>query len=151
MENLDTLRSRLVERIFLTKNVSLLEALDKIFASTEIQSEQKIQLSDAQKEMLLLADEDINLITETYHNWRKSENYEDIKGFCRSATIEEIEKHNHVLTPGRYVGIEAVEDDGISFETKMSVLTATLKNQMDKEVQLNDEIVKQLSKIGLTL
>ena len=98
-----------------------------------------------------LADEDINLITETYHNWRKSENYEDIKGFCRSATIEEIEKHNHVLTPGRYVGIEAVEDDGISFETKMSVLTATLKNQMDKEVQLNDEIVKQLSKIGLTL
>lgn len=59
MENLDTLRSRLVERIFLTKNVSLLEALDKIFASTEIQSEQKIQLSDAQKEMLLLADEDI--------------------------------------------------------------------------------------------
>lgn len=56
---MDTLRSRLVERIFLTKNVSLLEALDKIFASTEIQSEQKIQLSDAQKEMLLLADEDI--------------------------------------------------------------------------------------------
>lgn len=56
---MDTLRSRLVERIFLTKNVSLLEALDKIFASTEIQSEQKIQLSDAQKEMLLFADEDI--------------------------------------------------------------------------------------------
>lgn len=98
-----------------------------------------------------LADEDINLITETYHNWRISENYEDIKGFCKSATIAEIEKHNHVLTPGRYVGIEAVEDDGISFETKMSALTATLKNQMDKEVQLNDEIVKQLSKIGLRL
>ena len=98
-----------------------------------------------------LADEDIDLITETYHNWRKSENYEDRKGFCKSATIEEIEKHNHVLTPGRYVGIEASEDDGISFETKMSALTATLKNQMDKEVELNNEIVTQLSKIGLSL
>lgn len=98
-----------------------------------------------------LADEDIDLITETYHNWRKSENYEDINGFCKSANIAEIEKHNHVLTPGRYVGIEAVEDDGISFETKMSALTSTLKNQMDKEVELNNEIIKQLSKIGLTL
>ena len=98
-----------------------------------------------------LADEDIDLITETYHNWRKSENYEDIKGFCKSAAIAEIEKHKHVLTPGRYVGIEALEDDGISFETKMSALTATLKNQMDKEVELNNEIVTKLSKIGLTL
>lgn len=102
-----------------------------------------------------LADEDIDLITETYHNWRASTSsasqYENIKGFCKSATIEEIEKHNHVLTPGRYVGIEAVEDDGISFENKMSSLTSTLINQMDKEVELNNEIVNQLSKIGLKL
>jgi type I restriction enzyme M protein len=106
-----------------------------------------------------LADEDINLITNTYHNWRgltpalsKGEGvYKDIKGFCKSATIEEIEKHNHVLTPGRYVGIEAVEDDGISFETKMEVLTTTLKQQMDKEAELNNEIATQLAKIGLTL
>lgn len=102
-----------------------------------------------------LADEDIDLITETYHNWRAStgsaSQYENIKGFCKSATIEEIEKHNHVLTPGRYVGIEDAEDDGVSFETKMSTLTSTLKSQMDKEVELNNEIVKQLSKIGLLL
>lgn len=77
--------------------------------------------------------------------------YKDIKGFCKSATIEEIEKHNHVLTPGRYVGIEAVEDDGISFETKMEVLTTTLKQQMDKEAELNNEIATQLAKIGLSL
>ena len=96
-------------------------------------------------------DEDIDLITNTYHNWRKSENYHNIKGFCKSATIEEIEKHNHVLTPGRYVGIEAVEDDGISFETKMAALTTTLKQQIDKEVELNNEIATQLAKIGLTL
>ena len=98
-----------------------------------------------------LAEEDINLITKTYHDWRKSSNYNDIKGYCKSATIEEIEKHNHVLTPGRYVGIEAVEDDGISFETKMDALTTALKTQMDKEAELNNEIAFQLAKIGLTL
>lgn len=98
-----------------------------------------------------LADEDIDLISNTYHNWRKSENYHNTKGFCKSATIEEIEKHNHVLTPGRYVGIEALEDDGISFETKMAELTTTLKKQLDKEAELNNEIAKQLAKIGLIL
>jgi type I restriction enzyme M protein len=101
------------------------------------------------------------LIKNTYHNWRKNSplekstesgvTYKDIKGFCKSATIEEIEKHNHVLTPGRYVGIEVVEDDGISFETKMAALTTTLKQQMDKEAELNNEIATQFSKIGLTL
>ena len=98
-----------------------------------------------------LADEDIDLITNTYHNWRKSENYHNIKGFCKSATIDEIEKHNHVLTPGRYVGIEAIEDDGISFETKMAALTSTLKQQINKESELNNEIATQLAKIGLIL
>lgn len=98
-----------------------------------------------------LAEVDIDLITNTYYNWRKSENYHNVKGFCKSATIEEIEKHNHVLTPGRYVGIEDVIHDGISFETKMTALTTTLKKQMDREVELNNEIAKQLTKIGLTL
>lgn len=59
MENLDSLRSRLVEKIFLTKNISLLEALDKIFTSTEENTAQKFQLSDEQREMLLLAEDDI--------------------------------------------------------------------------------------------
>lgn len=98
-----------------------------------------------------LANEDLIKIINTYHNWRKSENYHNEKGFCKSATIEEIIKHNHVLTPGRYVGIEAVEDDGISFETKMAALTTTLKQQIDKEAELNNEIATQLAKIGLTL
>lgn len=98
-----------------------------------------------------LAEKDLGKIVTTYHNWRKSENYHNIKGFCKSASIEEIEKHNHVLTPGRYVGIEDVEDDGISFKTKMKALTTTLKQQMDKEAELNNEIATQLAKIGLTL
>jgi type I restriction enzyme M protein len=98
-----------------------------------------------------LSEEDVKLIADTYHNWRKSENYEDVKGFCKSAKIAEIEKHNHVLTPGRYVGLEDLEDDGISFEIKMTELTFILKEQMDNEVELNNKIAKQLAKIGYSL
>ena len=98
-----------------------------------------------------LSDEDIAKIRNTYHNWRKGEDYQNVKGFCKSATIEKIEMHSHVLTPGRYVGIEDEEDDGIPFEEKMADLTATLKQQMQKEEELNQEIVKQLAKIGIEL
>jgi len=98
-----------------------------------------------------LADKDIDTITQTYHNWRKGEGYEDIKGYCKSATLEEIQKHKHVLTPGRYVGIPDEEDDGIPFEDKMADLSATLKEQMEKEAQLNQEIKDQLSNIGVNL
>ena len=70
------------------------------------------------------SDEDIANITDTYHEWRKPKSkYEDIKGFCKSASIEEIAKHNFVLTPGRYVGIKDEVDDGIPFEEKMTELT----------------------------
>jgi len=98
-----------------------------------------------------LADEDIDTITQTYHNWRKGEGYDDIKGYCKSATLEEIQKHKHVLTPGRYVGIPDEEDDGIPFEDKMADLSATLKEQIEKESELNQEIKDQLSKIGFDL
>ena len=95
--------------------------------------------------------QDINKITETYHNWRKDENYQNIKGYCKSATLEDIQKHAFVLTPGRYVGIPDEEDDGIPFEDKMADLTITLKQQMGKEVALSQEIVVQLAKIGYKL
>jgi len=98
-----------------------------------------------------LATEDIDLIKNTYHNWKNNKDYEDIKGYCKSAKLEEIQKHSYVLTPGRYVGIPDEEDDGIPFEDKMAELTATLKQQMDKEAELNQEIEAQLSKIGLNL
>ena len=108
-----------------------------------------------------LSDEDVDKIAETYHHWRKNSPlergaeggvcYQDIKGFCKSATLEEIEKHGYVLTPGRYVGITDAEDDGIPFEEKMQTLTTTLKQQMDKEAELNSEIEKQLAKIGFVL
>lgn len=99
-----------------------------------------------------LADEDINLICDTYHMWRDgTEAYEDVKGYCKSADHAELEKHNYVLTPGRYVGIPDEEDDGIPFEEKMATLTATLREQMDKEAALNAEIKRQLSNIGIEL
>lgn len=98
------------------------------------------------------ADTDIALIAETYHEWRKKNGaYQDTKGFAKSASIEEIQKHNYVLTPGRYVGIKAVEDEGIPFEEKILKLTTEFAEQMKEEEKLNAEIKKQLKKIGIEL
>ncbi len=98
------------------------------------------------------SEEDILKIAETYHNWRKKDdNYEDVKGFCRSASLDEITKHNFVLTPGRYVGIKDEEDDGIPFEEKMADLTKRLSQQIKEEKRLNEEITKQLKNIGVDL
>ena len=95
------------------------------------------------------ADEDIAKIADTYHNWRtKNGEYEDIKGFCKSAKPEEIKKHNYVLTPGRYVGIKEEEDDGIPFEEKMKHLTNELAAQFEEESKLNKAIKKNLEGLG---
>jgi len=96
-------------------------------------------------------EEDIEKIEKIYKNWRKKENYEDIAGFCKSATLEDIQGHNFVLTPGRYVGIVHEEDDDIAFEEKMAELTATLSQQMAQEKILDEEIKEQLLKIGYSL
>ena len=98
-----------------------------------------------------LDDTDLEKITNTYHNWRKNENYNNIKGFCKSASFEDIKKHGYVLTPARYVDLLDVEDDGIPFETKMKDLTNILTAQIKEEVDLNAEITKQLSNIGIKL
>jgi len=95
------------------------------------------------------SEEDIAKISETYHEWRKRDGkYEDVKGFCKSAGMEEITKHNFFLTPGRYVGVKDEEDDGIPFEEKISGLTAKLTEQMNEEKKLDEEIKKQLKKVG---
>ncbi|MBU0648162.1 type I restriction-modification system subunit M [Patescibacteria group bacterium] len=99
-----------------------------------------------------LSDEDLDKITRTYHGWRdKKRKYEDEKGFCKSATIDDLKKHNFVLTPGRYVGIPDEVDDGIPFEEKMGKLTKQLAEQLEKEKKLNKEIKKQLKKVGFEL
>lgn len=96
-------------------------------------------------------DEDIQKIEIMYKAWRNGEGYEDVAGFCKSATLEEIAAHGFVLTPGRYVGVVHVEDDDIAFEEKMAELTATLSQQMAQEKILDDEIKEQLAKIGFSL
>ena len=98
------------------------------------------------------ADDDIQTIAGTYHAWKtQGGQYDDIKGFCKSATLDEIRKHNYVLTPGRYVGIPDEEDDGIPFEEKMAALTADLTAQMQEAAALDREIKAQLAKIGVEL
>ncbi|MEL6353889.1 MAG: class I SAM-dependent DNA methyltransferase [Cyanobacteria bacterium J06627_28] len=98
------------------------------------------------------ADEDVQRIADTYHQWKlKESEYEDVKGFCKSAEIADIEKHNFVLTPGRYVGIPEEEDDGIPFEEKMGALTAELAVQMKEAEDLDKEIKLQLTKVGFEL
>jgi len=100
----------------------------------------------------VFTDEDITKIAETYHEWRSVESkYQDIKGFCKSANLEEVDKNNFVMTPGRYVGIPDEVDDGIPFETKITELTKQLSEQMSKEQELNQEIKKQLEKVGFKL
>lgn len=97
-------------------------------------------------------DDDIQKFAGTYHEWRtEGGKYEDIKGFCKSATLEDIRKHKHILTPGRYVGIPDEEDDGIPFEEKMAGLTKELKEQMAEEKQLDEEIKEQLANVGFNL
>jgi len=98
------------------------------------------------------SDENVQKIAGTYHNWRdKDGSYENIKGFCKSATLEELAKHNFVLTPGRYVGIKDEVDDGIPFKKKISGLTQKLSEQMAQEKKLDQEIKKQLKNIGFNL
>ncbi|WP_245533714.1 N-6 DNA methylase [Calidithermus timidus] len=92
-----------------------------------------------------------NIIAGTYHAWRgekEAGEYQDVPGFCKSATLEEIRKHGHVLTPGRYVGAERQEDDDEPFEEKMKRLTATLAEQFAESARLEKEIWANLRSIG---
>jgi type I restriction enzyme M protein len=97
-----------------------------------------------------LTDEEAARIARTYHAWRGEQDtgtYEDILGFCKSAALEEIRTHGHVLTPGRYVGAEAREDDGEPFEAKMKRLTATLREQMAEAQRLDASIATTLMEL----
>ena len=98
-----------------------------------------------------LRDEDIKKIANTYIAWQNEDGYEDVQGYCKVASIDEIKEHDYILTPGRYVGIEEVEDDGEPFEEKMERLTNTLANQFRKSRELEEEIRKQLGGIGYKL
>jgi type I restriction enzyme M protein len=99
-----------------------------------------------------LTEEDIRKIADTYHAWRGDKDskgkYKDVPGFCKAATIEEIRKHNYVLTPGRYVGAAREEDDDEPFDEKMARLTAELREQMKQAAKLDKLIWANLEDIG---
>jgi type I restriction enzyme M protein len=98
-----------------------------------------------------LTDEDIARIAGTYHAWRGDPDageYADLPGFCKAAALEEIKKHGYVLTPGRYVGAEAPEDDGVPFEEKMKRLTAMLREQQAEAAKLDAAIAANLKDLG---
>ena len=95
-----------------------------------------------------LSEDDIAQIAGTYHNYQNDDSYQDVAGFCKVATIDEIKDNNFVLTPGRYVGTEEQEDDGIPFEEKMADLTSKLAEQMQEGARLDEEIKKVLEAIG---
>lgn len=100
----------------------------------------------------MLSNEDIAKISGTYHNWRNINGaYEDVPGFCKAASLEEVEANNFVLTPGRYVGAEDLEDDGIPFEEKVATITSSLSEQFAKSNELQERIRVNLAKIGIEL
>jgi type I restriction enzyme M protein len=112
-----------------------------------------------------LTDDEVARIVRTYHAWRSQPSsplplrvgqgegvgYADIPGFCKSATLDDIRKHGHVLTPGRYVGAEAQEDDGEPFDLKMKRLAAQLREQQAEAAKLDAAIVANLKELGYGL
>ena len=108
-----------------------------------------------------LSEEEIIGLANTYHAWRgeidrpldgfafpDAEPYRDIPGYCRSATLEEIRGHGHVLTPGRYVGAAAAEEDDEPFDAKMRRLAATLREQQVEGRRLEELIEANLRELG---
>jgi len=96
-----------------------------------------------------LSDDDIQNISETYHNWRSPNgDYQDIKGFCKSATLAEVDALDYVLTPGRYVGLEETQDD-FDFKERFASLKAEFEAQLKEEAALNQRIVENFERIGV--
>lgn len=99
------------------------------------------------------SESDIATITGAYHRWRAKPEaglgeYQDIRGFCRSVTLEEIRKHGFVLTPGRYVGAEDTEDDGVLFEERFALLQSKLDEQFSVARQLEDQVRSGMGRVA---
>lgn len=92
--------------------------------------------------------DDIKKIAGTFHAWKRGEGYADVPGFCKAAKLDDIRKHDHVLTPGRYVGAAEQEADGEPFEEKMARLTAQLDAQFGESARLEKVIRENLARLG---
>jgi len=101
-----------------------------------------------------LTHEEISRIAHTYHVWRGEKDagrYEDVAGFCKNAKTEEIAAHGYILTPGRYVGAEEIEEEDGPFEERMRRLTATLREQFQKSNKLEKDIGANLKNLGFDI
>lgn len=94
------------------------------------------------------APDDIRKIADTFHAWRKGESYVDEAGFCKSANLDNIRKHDYILTPGRYVGTAAQEEDVEPFEEKMTRLTTQLNEQFRENARLEQAIRENMEMLG---
>lgn len=117
----------------------------------------EILFIDARKEGFMadrthkeFSSEDIEKVADVYHAWKGTNDqaYENVAGFCKAASLEEVQKQDYILTPGRYVGLAAEEEDSEPFEEKMERLTTTLSEQFAKSHELEEEIRKALGGIG---
>lgn len=96
-----------------------------------------------------LSQDDIQKIADTYHNWRNPNgNYEDVKGFCCSASLQRVKDLDYVLTPGRYVGLPDEEDD-FDFADRFATLKAEFEAQLKEEAELNKAIAENLARIKI--
>ena len=98
-----------------------------------------------------LSPEDISRVADTYHSWRGKEGldeYSDVPGFCKSASLAEIQRHGHVLTPGRYVGAEPQPDDGVPFKEKIARLAVQWREQQAEAQRLDAAIEANLKNLG---
>lgn len=99
-----------------------------------------------------LTDADIQLVSDTYHNWRNLKGkYADVQGFCKSATLAEVKENNYVLMPGRYVGTEEAEEDEVPFNERMAQLTQQLAEQFAQGEALQKAIKQNLKSIGFDI
>lgn len=96
-----------------------------------------------------LSEGDISSIAGTYHSWRnKDGGYEDVPGFCKVATREDLEKHRYSLTPGLYVGSQSSDEDEAQFEEKVSELTAKLQELFEVSRDAEKAVLKALARVG---
>ena len=91
---------------------------------------------------------DLRRIADTFHHWQRGTGYEDVPGFCKSATSADIAAHDYVLTPGRYVGAEAKEREGEAYDVLMPQLVAKLRGQFAESARLQEVIEENLSGLG---
>lgn len=127
------------------------------FLNREKNQKDKILFVDARnmgtmvtRKLRELQEDDIQKIADTFDKYNDG-TLENEKGFCAVVTLDDVAKQDHILTPGRYVGIAEQEDDGIPFQEKMDKLTTELSDLFAQSHDLEDEIRKQLASIGFTI